>query len=54
MDCLDTTSPFFPLPDGLVIPSLLATETQLVVQVACRLPTACCSLCQQPSLQKME
>jgi transposase len=49
MDCLDTTTPFFPLPDGLVIASLLATETQLVVQVACRLPTACCPLCQQPS-----
>jgi zinc-finger of transposase IS204/IS1001/IS1096/IS1165 len=49
MDCLDTTTPFFPLPDGLVIASLVATETQLVVQVACRLPTACCPLCQQPS-----
>jgi transposase len=49
MDCLDTTSPFLSLPDGLVIASLLATETQLVVQVACRLPTACCPLCQLPS-----
>jgi hypothetical protein len=49
MDCLDTTSPFLPLPDGLVITSLLATETQLVVQVGCRLPTACCPLCQLPS-----
>src|SRR5712692_2272677 len=48
MDC-HTTSPFFPLPDGLVIASLLATETQLVVHVACRLPTACCPLCQLPS-----
>ncbi len=49
MDCLDTTSPFLPLPDGLVITSLSATETQLVVRVACRLPTACCPLCQLPS-----
>jgi len=49
MDCLDTTSPFFPLPDGLVIASLFATDTQLIVQVACRLPTACCPLCQLPS-----
>src|SRR5216684_1909531 len=48
MDC-HTTSPFLPLPDGLVIASLLATETQLVVHVACRLPTACCPLCRQPS-----
>jgi zinc-finger of transposase IS204/IS1001/IS1096/IS1165 len=49
MDCLDTTSPFLPLPDGLVIASLSATETQLVVHVACRLPTACCPLCHLPS-----
>jgi len=49
MDYLDTTSPFLPLPDGLVITSHFATETQLVVQVACRLPTACCPLCQLPS-----
>src|SRR5216684_9319741 len=48
MDC-HTTSPFLPLPDGLVIASLLATETQLVVHVACRLPTACCPLCHLPS-----
>lgn len=49
MDCLDTTSPFLPLSDGLVIASLSATETQLVVHVACRLPTACCPLCHLPS-----
>jgi transposase len=49
MDCLDMTSPFFPLPDGLVIASLAATETQLVVHVACTSLTACCPLCQQPS-----
>jgi len=49
MDCLDTTSPFLPLPNGLLITTLSATETQLVVRVACRLSTACCSLCQLPS-----
>jgi len=48
MDC-HTASLFLPLPDGLVIASVLATETQLVVHVACRLPTACCPLCQLPS-----
>ncbi len=49
MDCLDTTSPFFPLPDGLVIASLSETETQLIVHVACRSPTASCPLCHLPS-----
>jgi transposase len=49
MDCLDTASPFLPLPHGLVITSLAATETHLVVHVACTSPTACCPLCQQPS-----
>lgn len=49
MDCLDTSSPFLPLPDGLVITSLFEAETRLVVQVACKSPTACCPLCQLPS-----
>jgi transposase len=49
MNCLDTTSPFFPLPDGLVITALSATATHVVVHVACTSPTACCPLCQQPS-----
>jgi transposase len=49
MDGLDTTSPFLPFPDGLVIASLAATETQLVVHVACTFPTACCPLCHLPS-----
>lgn len=48
MDC-PTASLFLPLPDGLVIAALLATKSQLVVQVACRLPTACCPLCHFPS-----
>ena len=48
MDC-HTASLFLPLPDGLVIASLVATETPLGVHVACRLPTACCPLCHLPS-----
>ncbi len=38
MDGLDTTSPFLPLPEGLVIASLAETNTHLVVRVACRFP----------------
>jgi transposase len=49
MDGLDTASPFLPLPDGLVIVSVAATETHLMVRVACTVPTACCPRCQQPS-----
>ncbi len=49
MDRLNLTSPFLPLPKSLVITSVSTSETQLVVQVACRSPTACCPLCQLPS-----
>lgn len=49
MNGLDTTSPFFPLPENLVLTSVSATETHLVVHVACTSPTACCPLCQQSS-----
>jgi zinc-finger of transposase IS204/IS1001/IS1096/IS1165 len=49
MDGLNPTSPFLPLPEGLVIVSLCETEAQLMVHVACRSPTACCPLCQLPS-----
>jgi transposase len=49
MDCLDTASPFFPLPENLAITSVSVTDTQLVVQVVCRSPTACCPLCHLPS-----
>jgi hypothetical protein len=34
MNGLNTTSPFLPLPDSLVIVSLATTETQLTVRVA--------------------
>ena len=49
MNCLDTTSPFFPLPKNLALTAVCATETHLVVHVACTSPSACCPLCQQPS-----
>ena len=49
MDGLDTSSPFLPLPDGLIITSVFEAKTQLVVYVACRSPTACCPRCQLPS-----
>jgi hypothetical protein len=49
MDCLDTASPFFPLPESLAITSVSVIDTQLVVRVVCRSPTACCPLCQLPS-----
>jgi transposase len=49
MDCLETTSPFLPLPDSLANTSVAATATHLVVHVTCTSPTACCPLCQQPS-----
>jgi hypothetical protein len=44
MDSLDTTSPLLPLPDGMVIASLLETEGWLVVQVGFRDPIVSCSL----------
>ena len=49
MSNLDTTSPFLPLPDGIFISSVRPSVTELVVQIACRLPCAACPLCQQPS-----
>ena len=40
----DTTSPFLPLPDGIVISSVRTAPTELVVHIACRLPWATCPL----------
>jgi len=51
MSHLDTTSPFLPLPDGVVIASVHPTASRLVVQVACCHPSADCPLCQEPSEQ---
>src|SRR5881628_3305126 len=49
MSHLGTTSPFFPLPDGIVIASVHPMATSLVVQIACCHLIAACPLCQQPS-----
>src|SRR6266702_1058249 len=49
MNHVETSSPFLPLPDGIVISSVRGATTELVVHIACRLPCATCPLCQQPS-----
>jgi transposase len=49
MSHVDTTSPFLPLPDGIVIASVHPTASRLVVQVACCYASGTCPLCQQPS-----
>ena len=37
------------LPNDLAIEAVFPTQTHLIVRVTCRLPSACCPLCQQPS-----
>ena len=49
MNNVETSSPFLPLPDGIVISSVRGATTELVVHIACRLPCAACPVCQQPS-----
>ena len=49
MSHVGTTSPFLPLPEGIVIASVHPTASRLVVQVACCHSSATCPLCQQPS-----
>ena len=49
MSHVGTTSPFLPLPDGIVIASVRPTTSRLVVQVACCHSSATCPLCQQSS-----
>ena len=44
---LDTASLLFSLPEGIVISSVRATTTEVVVHIACRRPCAACPLCQQ-------
>jgi transposase len=44
-----TVSPFLPLPDGVIIESVDAETNSVIVHIACRLPNACCPLCQQVS-----
>ena len=49
MSQADTSSPFLPLPDGLVNTSISSKESCVMVHVACRLPRACYPLCGQSS-----
>ena len=49
MSHVGPTSPFLPLPDGIVIASVHPTASRLVVQVACCHSSVACPLCQQPS-----
>lgn len=49
MNAGDTSSPFLPLPDGIVISSVSPTGSTLTVRIACSHPTASCPLCQQCS-----
>ncbi len=49
MSQTDPSSPFLPLPDGMVIASIHAETNRIVVHIACCLPIAPCPACGQPS-----
>jgi len=49
MSQTDSSSPFLPLPDGIVIASVHAETSQVIVHVICCRPTAACPLCGQLS-----
>ncbi len=49
MSQTETFSPFLPLPDGIVIASLRAETSSVIVHIACCLLKAFCPLCGQPS-----
>src|SRR5262245_56362516 len=49
MSQADTSSPFLPLPDGMVIASIDAETSRVVVHIACCFSIAHCPLCGQPS-----
>ncbi len=49
MDALDTASLLFSFPEDIVISSVRATTTEVVLHVACRRRCAVCPLCQRPS-----
>ncbi len=49
MSDLTTTSPFLPLPDGIVMVAVRSTATELVVHITRQHPWAACPLCQQTS-----
>ncbi|MBO0791374.1 MAG: ISL3 family transposase [Ktedonobacteraceae bacterium] len=43
------STPFLPLPDGIIIHRVTEAQSLLVVGIACTLPTACCPVCGHPS-----
>jgi hypothetical protein len=45
MGTSETSSPFLPLPDDIVISSIHPTTTELVVSIACKKPYALCPRC---------
>src|SRR6266568_5010855 len=49
MEDVDTASLLFSFPDDIVISSVRATTTEVMLDIACRRPYAACPLCQQPS-----
>ncbi len=49
MDNVDTASLLFSFPDDIVISSVRATQSEVVLHIACRCRCAVCPLCQQPS-----
>jgi transposase len=49
MNDQNTSSPFFPLPDGLIIAAVHEVSTCLTVHIACSKSCALCPLCGQPS-----
>jgi transposase len=49
MGDLDTASRLFSFPEEIVISSVQASPTEVVLHIACQRPCAACPLCQQPS-----
>jgi len=49
MNPLEISSPFLPLPDGIVIVSIHVEMGSVVVHITCCLPHALCPLCGEPS-----
>jgi transposase len=47
MEPMDTA--FLPLPEGIVLESVYATQTTVVVRITCQHPRAACPVCQHPS-----
>src|SRR2546421_10275908 len=49
MKNLPTSSPFFPLPDGIVLAAIHESLTSIEVHIVCRKACAACPLCEQLS-----